>query len=341
MMRRSLVLALVSLASIDLSAQTVTIGRLYPQGGVGSFGGSSAPLSFVDFMHPATRNGVLTRAIVRWANAPATPCSNAYKLKFLRPTAGSFFVTAERGPLPGTNGRNEFALSPEVSVQAGDLMAITQLDTAANCGNVAMSLLQEVAMQTGNGEVTSGSILSAASGFSPAIFASSSENVVVTVLPAAGATQGSFGSLFKTAVQLTGTDPTPITGKLIYHPAGQTGTPSDPSLTFTLSQRQTTSFPDLVTSLGSSGLGSVDIVTTGMPPVVTARVFNDSGSATGTSGFTEEAIAPQAALRKGQVAYLPLASDFSTFRVNIGIRTLDAQTTISVGRYSSTGTLLA
>jgi hypothetical protein len=341
MMRRSLVLALVTLAAIDLAAQTTTIGRLYPQGGVGAFGGNVAPLSFVDFMHPATRNGALRRAVVRWANAPATPCANAYKLKFLRPSANAYFIVAERGPFPGNNGRNEFDLSPEVVVQAGDVIGITQLDTPAQCGNVVMSMLQEVAMQSGNFEVSTNSILGTVSGVSPAIFAATAENVVVTVLPVAGATRGSFGSLFKTAVQLTGTDSTPVSGTLVYHPAGQIGSPSDPSINFTLAQRQTLSFPDLVTTLGRSGLGSVDIVTAGMSPVVTARVFNDAGSATGTSGFTEDAFAPQAALRKGQTAYLPLASDFSSFRVNIGIRTLDVATTISVGRYSSSGTLLA
>ena len=39
-------------------AQTVTVGRLYAQGGTGSFGGNAAPYSFVDFMHPALRGGL-------------------------------------------------------------------------------------------------------------------------------------------------------------------------------------------------------------------------------------------------------------------------------------------
>ena len=45
--------------------------------------------------------------------------------------------------------------------------------------------------------------------------------------PVAGATQGNFGSFFRTSVQLTGSDTTPTTGKLVFHPArnvaGRTG----------------------------------------------------------------------------------------------------------------------
>ena len=340
MKRFSLLFAFAALAAIDAAAQTVTVGRLYPQGGSGSVGGSSAPFTVVDVMHPVTANGVLRNAVVRWTAAPAPPCGNAYKLKFLRPSGTSYTVIAERGPFAGNNGRNDVALSPEVSVQAGDVIALVQLQAGAACGNVVMTLLNEVASLAGNVEVTTGTtLLGPVAGSTPAIFAASDANVVSTIIPVAGATRGNFGSFFRTALQLTGTDSTPVSGSLVYHPAGQVASPSDPSVKFTLNQRQTVSFPDFVTSLGLAGLGSVDVVTDGMPPVITARVFNDAG-VDGTSGFTEEAIAPTAALQAPQVAVLTLPIDVSTFRVRIGVRTLGAPVQFTVGRYSNSGTLV-
>ena len=341
---RFVVAVAATLAAVTLCAQPVTIGRLYPQGGQGAVNSAdAAPFSYIDFMHPATGTATLTHAVVRWTGAQATPCANAFKLKFLRQSGNVYSVTAERGPFPGNNGRNEIALSPGVPVAAGDLIALVQARPPTECGNVIVTPLNEVAMQVGNVEVSSGTnALGIVPGRTPAIFASSDENVVVTIVPVAGAVQGNFGSFFRTALQLTGSDETPITGTIVYHPAhpaDASPSPSDPSTTFNLALHQTISFPDIATSLGRSGLGSIDIVTSGMPPVVTARVFNDAGFL-GTSGFTEEAIAPVAALRAGQVAFLQMPPDVENFRMNIGIRTLGEPVTLTVGRWGANGSLL-
>ncbi len=342
-MKRALAaVALAASIAVAAAAQSVTIGRLYPQEGGGTpFAGDATPFSFVDFTHPATANGVLMHAAVRWANAPTTPCTNAFKLKFLRPfgSTSTYSLVDERGPFAASEGRNEFAIDP-VSVQRGDVIALVQLRSPSECGNLYVTRLSEAAMQAGNIDVASGrNDLGVVPGYSPAIFASADVTAVVGVLPAAGATLGAFGSFFRTSVQLTGTDSTPISGKIVFHPAGSVGAPGDPSLAFNLVQHQTIVFPDVVTSVGRSGLGSLDIVTGGMPPVVTARVFNDAGFS-GTQGFTEEAFAPTAALQNFQVAHLLMPTDIENYRMNVGVRTLGSEVTLSIGRYQANGSLL-
>jgi hypothetical protein len=54
--------------------------------------------------------------------------------------------------------------------------------------------------------------------------------------------------------------------------------------------RGTLNYADILVSMNQSGLGSLDILTTGSPtPIATARIFNDAGAA-GTNGFSEEAV---------------------------------------------------
>jgi hypothetical protein len=335
--------ALAATLAVTAAAQSVTVGRLYPQGGGGSpFAGDATPFSFVDFMHPATANGVLTHAIVRWSAPPTPPCTNAFKLKFLRPfgSTSTYSLVDERGPFNASGGRNEITID-SVAVQRGDVIALTQLRAPSECGNLIVTRVSEAALQAGNIEVGSGrNDLGVIPGYSPAIFASADVTAVVGILPVAGATQGNFGSFFRTAVQLTGSDSSPVTGKIVFHPAGNIPSSGDPSIPFNLALNQTVSFSDIVTSMGRSGLGSMDVVTSGMPPVLTARVYNDGGFS-GTSGFTEEAFAPTAALQNFQTAYLSMPSDVENYRMNVGVRSLGSQTTLSIGRFSASGALLA
>ena len=82
-----------------------------------------------------------------------------------------------------------------------------------------------------------------------------------------------------------------------------------------------------------SGLGSVDLVADASSalPITLARVFNDGGAA-GTTGFTQPAFAPEAALHPGVKGVLLAPSDVARFRFNVGVRTLDqgANMTITV-----------
>jgi hypothetical protein len=164
--------------------------------------------------------------------------------------------------------------------------------------------------------------------------------VVAGYIPVAGAVLGNFGSFFRTSVQLLNPGPTPSSGRLVFHPAGVSGQPSDPSLDWSLAPGQVVSFPDVVESLGVSGLGSIDVlVDEGQPiPIVITRVFNDAGAA-GTSGFTEQFFIPPDIPAQGS-GFLVGPSDVSRFRFNIGIRTLDAPVSLTATVRDSNGNVL-
>jgi hypothetical protein len=108
---------------------------------------------------------------------------------------------------------------------------------------------------------------------------------------------------------------------------GVSGTSSDPSVAYDLAPGTSTHFDDLVAAAGTSGLGSLDVLTQASPPpLVVTRVFNDAGAG-GTSGFSEPLIHPgdPTVLRGGGLALNDLAyflgpNDTAAFRTNFGIR---------------------
>src|SRR6185369_1969680 len=186
-------------------------------------------------------------------------------------------------------------LSPPVQVQEGDLIAISRI---ANCGNPAtLSGIVSAGYVGYSGDLTGNVSLSAAqvtSGDTLAVHATGTAvESVARVLPAAASTPGNFGSFFKTSVQMYNPWTNALSGRFVYHPAGAPGSSSDPILTFTIGVGQSVSYPDIVGTMGATGLGSIDIVMSqpNQPPVIVARVFNDAGAA-GTSGFTEDAVTP-------------------------------------------------
>src|SRR5205085_10419276 len=83
------------------------------------------------------------------------------------------------------------------------------------------------------------------------------------------------------------------TGKLVFHAAGTTGGPSDPTVTYNVGAGQVVTYPDIVAAFASPGLGSVDLIAapSATKPVIITRVYNDAGTA-GTSGLTGEVIDP-------------------------------------------------
>ena len=343
---RTILFVVCLAAAVPAAMAQVSVGRLYPPGNAVFIGTpTQTPFTYIDVMHPATASGSVLRAIVRWSGAPATPCSSAFRLKFLRPgsIAGSFSVVTERGPFPGINGRNEILLNPAVNVSTGDLIGITQLNASENCGAVVHHTTNEVVEYIGNTDVAAGpgsNVLSLLAGLTPSIFATSENSVLVSVLPVAGATAGSNGSFFRTSMQLTNTDNLgALSTTLVYHPAGASASPGDPSTTVSIPAGQTVSYPDIAASLGQTGIGSIDIFTSGVPPLVTARIFNDAGAA-GTSGFAMDGVAPQDAQALFQQVYLQMPTDVANFRMNVGVRTLGVPVTMSVARLASNGTVL-
>jgi len=171
---------------------------------------------------------------------------------------------------------------------------------------------------------------------------------VSRIIPVAISSPGAFGSFFKTAVQVLNPGPgsDAITGRFVFHPSGVSGSPSDPSMPFTVSAGQTSSYIDLVAAMGQSGVGSIDVVlpTGSQVPVVVTRVYNDGGAA-GTTGFTEDVVDPNGAfsspvLSAGITGYILGPADVAHFRYNIGVRSLFGGASLTVTAHDSGGMVI-
>jgi len=331
-------------AASDLSADTPTVGIL-PGNALGSFSNGNVnpqPLTLIDIDHPASAAGNLTTATVFWSTH-SDPCASSFKIKFFRPGIfqNSYAFVAERGPFDSRGGLVTVALVPAVSVHAGDVMAVVQLGPTT-CGGVNLAAeavglhmveldgddTDPISVCDPNTSFSSLTVAAQASGTAP--------ETLGGIVPGVGSVHGASGANFKTAMQLTNAaDGDAIQGYLVFHPQGQSASPSDPSLAYSIPARGTVSFDDVVAALGASGLGSLDVMTSGSyPPVVSARVFNDGG-AEGTAGFTE----PMVRLDDTAVLRHVFGEDNSTFaspsdparfRFNIGVRSLSAGASIVV-----------
>jgi hypothetical protein len=137
----------------------------------------------------------------------------------------------------------------------------------------------------------------------PAVRATQTHEFLEGVITAAGSLQGAFGAFFRTALQIACPGGGTCTGRLVFHPAGVAASPSDQSLPYAVSGSTATAYNDVVETFGKSGLGTIDVISNnGFPPLVTARVYNDTPN--GTSGFTEDLITPGETLHTGDSAIL-------------------------------------
>jgi len=112
----------------SIVGQTLTVGP--NPSTANSSGGGSGVSTYVDLTVPANANGTATSATFRWA---ATPCLGDVEIKFFHRSGNTLTMYAQRGPFGVSPTLNTtVALTPPVSVQAGDLIGIAQL---TGCGN--------------------------------------------------------------------------------------------------------------------------------------------------------------------------------------------------------------
>lgn len=160
------------------------------------------------------------------------------------------------------------------------------------------------------------------------------------VIPVVGSLEGRLGSFFKTTVQLHNTTDSVSSGRIVFHPQAVPGRADDPSIDFFLGPFQTIAFSDLLPVIGTSGIGSVDVILPdGESLRSVIRIFNDAGEE-GTSGMTETLIRPDQVLTEGEEGILIAADDLVRLRFNIGIRTLDEGAVVSMTVRAADGTVI-
>ncbi|HEX8252048.1 MAG TPA: hypothetical protein VF846_02785, partial [Thermoanaerobaculia bacterium] len=231
---------------------------------------------------------------------------------------------------------------PAITVKRGDVVAVTQMKP--NCGGfeVVAGRTDDVVYETSadfNGGALSASNTMARMGFRLNAAAHTSAFRHVGVIPAAASAAGAFGSFFRTEVTISNPSPFGIGVVLVYHPAGRSAEPTDPRRNTLLLANESRTYTDIVQTMGQTGLGSLDVLTTGFTPVITTRVYNDAGSA-GTSGFTQEVVTSHEAIRSGAYADFTIPADLTNYRVNVGIRTLGESATFLVTVYDAAGALV-
>jgi hypothetical protein len=326
------------------TAQTVVVGNLPPNP---NFGFEQTPviLTAIDLANPASQAATLTAAAFTWS---AIPCPAAVKVKFFRrsPT-GSFELLTERGPFGVTSFTQFVLLSPPVAVQPGDHIGITRLNA---CGSpVGQTPGAAPGFVAFAGEISSAAPGQGTSIPNSTLSIQATGNATVpppspdpaAIVPVVGSTPGALGqAFFRSSVQLHNPGTTQIRGHLIYHPQGTSGTASDPSVLYALDPGETRSIPDLLPSMGLTGLGSLDVVPEDdLPaPFVLVRVFNDAGSQ-GTTGFASESMVPGDALAAGARAVLVAPPDAALYRYNVGVRSLGAGANLSITVRNAAGTV--
>jgi hypothetical protein len=340
---------LLTLAFTPLAAQTTAGDLIWQPGGAVP----SGPLTYIDFNRPVTMDGTVTEVTLRWVSN--APCSEQIKFRFFRPGAGGPLGVLElvgaAGPFTSANpaapgvfpDNNVIRLSfPAIAVKRGDVLAVTQMKPGCGGAGVVSGRPDDVLYETTadfNGGALSASNTIARIGFRLNAAAHTSAFRHVGVIPGAGSAAGAFGSFFRTEMTIANPSPFGMGVRLVYHPAGRSAEPGDPARNVLLVGNETRTFTDIVETMGQTGLGSFDVLTTGFTPVITTRVYNDAGTA-GTSGFTEEVVTSYEAIKSGTYADFTIPADLTNYRVNVGIRTLGESTTFLVTVSDATGALV-
>lgn len=149
------------------------------------------------------------------------------------------------------------------------------------------------------------------------------------ILLVIGSVDGQFNSHFRTALQLHNLSTQPVSGRIVFHAAATAGADTDLGVNYTLGAGETRAWLDLLGTLGASGIGSGDILSTDPLPAGFVRIFNDGG-VQGTTGAAIEIFRPEDALHTGDSTVLFAPADPSAFRFNIGVRALDVPVTMNI-----------
>jgi hypothetical protein len=331
---RSFLISTMLFAAAALSAQEIRMGGL--EGNSAVF--ASSPITLIDWSRPATSNGTVNTASIGWTGA-TSPCDAIFFVRFYAIPSNAFttVMVAERGPFRAVSGINTVTLEPPVPVTTETYIGIRRVSGPDSCGMPFGTFTRQPGrVLLTNDDFKGGSLTSVqpSNNFRLMAEASNVPSIRVATIPAVASAPGAFGAFFRTSLTLANPSATEILGKLVFRAAGRAGTDSDPSTDFDIPPNGTLTYPDILTTMGQSGLGSLDLLTTGsVTPIATARVFNDAGTA-GTSGFAEDAVPAGADYLSLAMLFIP--DDLTNFRLNIGIRTITAAD-VTVDVYNPAG----
>jgi hypothetical protein len=125
---RSLIIALVLTWAATSLGQPLTVGSLGTP--TGNFG--PGPLTVINLVSPAARDGIVTSATFEWS---AAPCPAAAKIKFYHLHqqfhVWTYVYLGERGPFDVRRTLQTVLLNPPFAVHAGDLVAVASV---TSCG---------------------------------------------------------------------------------------------------------------------------------------------------------------------------------------------------------------
>lgn len=337
-MKQMIRLCLLALSALLLSvqgqAQDVVGGALSSQVVFGQIGGYTVLNLDTPFNADGNIN-TLTARFSYFSGATACAAGDTFKVRVFRPNTGNgYSMVAERGPFNDAAGYVTVPLSPAIAVKRGDVVGIA-LYGPGQCGLTGYYGTQNHLVQM-NGDYTSGapSYQVDVPGSTMNFRAASAAAAYVGTLPGAGVTNGAGGSSFNTSLSVTNPSAAQVTLTFAYRAVG--ASPETAPITATLDvPSSSTKSPKLTDLMSVSGVGSIDVYSTGATPIVNARVYNDTGS--GTNGFTEPLVAPNAAAHEFDRLWLTIPSDLSAYRMNVGVRTFASGATMNCIVWSSTG----
>jgi len=157
-----------------------------------------------------------------------------------------------------------------------------------------------------------------------------------TAIPVLASVTGLFGTTFKSPGQISNPYATPLSGNLVFHPAGLQQPATDLVLAYTLNPFETRTSGDVMASFGATGLGWLEIIpATDGEPASFFRIDDSVGGATAVPTVSGSNI-----LVAGSSGVLVTPSDLNRFRLNIGIRTLSNGVTMTISVYDAVRTLV-
>ena len=309
----------------------------------------------IDLNNPANATGHLTTVRFGWTD---DNCPGGAKVKVFRRVGNTLTLTGERTiDIPNLPGQIfTVPLSPPLPIEEGNLIGIYA--TSASCVGPLFNSFPFAGTYLGTSvDVESTLTFDPTADPHPGgvvLYATGDATEYrAGVIAGVGSGPGANGSHFKTSLQMIATPiGGEVTGKLVFHPVGVGGSPADPATPFTIPQGHALAFDDVVTSMGQTGFGTLDLVLAAdsSTPVTVARVFNQASNG-GTAGLGEELINTSGNFAGGGLAVQVIPAGFTGFvsappntentRFNIGVRTLDSGASVQYVLKDSAGNTLA